>query len=84
MFVSLQARARQRGGASLLLRGRCELASYRGRLDCVKGMIEGFRAGQSINGPDYYRSYLRPVLSTFSDTYAIQLMSKLDRDFGLT
>jgi hypothetical protein len=52
----------------------------------AQNLVEAFRLGHEIRDldPDRYKSYLRPVLSTFSDPYAIQLMSKLDRDFRLT
>jgi len=50
----------------------------------VAGLVKAFRAGHTITGldPDYYRSYLRPVLRTFSDPDAAKLMSELDRRFG--
>jgi hypothetical protein len=49
-------------------------------------LVEAFRAGISITAldPDRYKSYLRPVLRTFSDPDAAELVRKLDRDFELT
>jgi hypothetical protein len=49
-------------------------------------LVEAFRAGITITGldPDYYKSYLRPVLRISSDPDAAELMSKLDRDLELT